>query len=55
MKKEAFTYLSSNKINTINAIKWIPNENPVCIVQLTHGMAEYIERYDEFAKFFELA
>ncbi|KGA98978.1 alpha/beta hydrolase [Alkalihalobacillus alcalophilus ATCC 27647 = CGMCC 1.3604] len=32
------------------ARKWVTEENPRAIVQIAHGMAEHIERYDEFAK-----
>ena len=28
-----------------------PVENPVAMVQIAHGMAEYVDRYDDFAKF----
>lgn len=51
MTKETFKFLSSNKTSQINAIKWIPDNEIVSILQLTHGMAEYIDRYDDFAKF----
>lgn len=52
MKKEEFYFDSQDKVTKIHGIKWIPDtEEPRCIVQLVHGMAEYIERYDEFARF----
>lgn len=31
--------------------KWIPEETPRGIVQLVHGMAEHIDRYDQVASF----
>ena len=34
----------------IHAVKW-ENQKPKAIVQIIHGMAEYVERYDEFAKY----
>ena len=51
--RETFTYDSRDEKKTkIYAVKWIPErEKPVCIVQIAHGMAEHIERYDEFARF----
>ena len=36
----------------IHAVKWIPErEKPICVVQIVHGMAEYMPRYNEFASF----
>lgn len=51
MIKEEFYFTSYCGTNKIHAVKWIPDGNPVCIVQIVHGMAEYIERYEEFAFF----
>lgn len=34
----------------LDAFKYIP-ENPIAIVQLIHGMAEHIHRYENFAEF----
>lgn len=52
IKKEEFFFDSKDGIHKLHAIKWIPeNENPVSILQLVHGMAEHIERYDDFATF----
>ena len=49
MKKFYFSYLSSNGITTINAVKWLPETAPRGIVQIAHGVTEYIERYDNLA------
>ena len=52
VKKEDFYFDSRDGEHKIHAIKWIPDvEKPVCILQIVHGMAEYIDRYDEFAAF----
>lgn len=51
MRKEEFYYDSYSNTNKIHAIKWVPEGTPLCIVQIVHGMAEYVERYDEFATF----
>lgn len=52
IKREEFTFDSRDQKSKIHAIKWLPEtENVVCVVQLVHGMAEYIARYDEFARF----
>ena len=51
VKKEAY-FNSSNGFNKIRTLIWEDDElTPVGIVQLTHGMAEHIARYDEFARF----
>lgn len=52
IRKEEFYFDSRDRQNKIHAVKWIPDvEKPVCIFQIVHGMAEHIERYDEFAGF----
>lgn len=52
IRKEEFYFESRDRQNKIHAIKWIPSvEKPVCIFQIVHGMAEHIDRYDEFARF----
>ena len=52
VKKQEFYFESRDREHKIHAIRWIPEaERPVCIVQIVHGMAEYIDRYDEFASF----
>lgn len=43
-------YPSSCGKAVIEAFHW-PCENPHGVVQLCHGMAEHVERYDEFAEF----
>ena len=35
----------------LNLAVWDEVENPKAVVQLLHGMAEHIQRYDDFAKF----
>lgn len=52
VKKEEFYYESRDAIHKIRAMKWIPDTDDIlCVFQITHGMAEHIERYDEFAAF----
>ncbi len=52
VRKEEFYFDSRDNKSKIHAIKWIPEtETPVCIFQIVHGMAEHIDRYDEFARF----
>lgn len=51
IKKEAY-FNSSNGKNKIRTFIWEDDElTPIGIVQLTHGMAEHIDRYDDFARF----
>lgn len=51
IKKEELYFDSRDNEHKIHAVKWIPDvEQPICILQIIHGMAEYIERYDGFAQ-----
>jgi len=46
-----FHFKSTNGVNEIHCRQWIP-EGPVKgVVQIVHGVAEYIERYHDFACF----
>ncbi len=51
MKKEHFTYLSNDGKTHIHAIRWNPNGEVRAVLQISHGMVEFIDRYDEFAQF----
>ena len=46
-----FTLRSSDGRTTLHAVMWQPQGTPVAILQIAHGMIEYIERYDDFAQF----
>ncbi len=50
-RKEEFTYRSRDRETDLHAIRWSPESDPVAILQIVHGMQEYIDRYDEFARF----
>ena len=51
VRKEAY-FNSSDAEHKIRTLIWQNDElTPIGIVQLAHGMAEHIERYDEFARF----
>ncbi len=41
----------ANDGKTIFAKKWSPENSPVGVLQIAHGMAEHVERYNEFAEF----
>lgn len=49
--KKNLTFLSCDTITDIHAVEWMPEGEPKAVVQLIHGMVEYIERYDGFARF----
>jgi len=51
MNYSTFTFKSSNNKNMIHGVIWAPEVEPTAILQIAHGMTEYIERYDEFARF----
>lgn len=52
VKKEDFYYDSADKKTKIHAVKWVPTDKEIkAILQISHGMLEYINRYDEFANF----
>ncbi len=50
MKKE-FEFKSADGITDIHCVKW-DVENPKAVLQVAHGMSEFIERYEGFAKYF---
>lgn len=51
MQKKDFYYPSVDGKTQIHAIRWEPDGEPKAILQIIHGMVEYIDRYDEFARF----
>ena len=46
-----FSYPSSDKIHTVHAREWVPEGRPRGVVQIVHGVAEHIGRYDSAARF----
>jgi len=44
-------FIESFDGNKIYCCEWNDVENPVGVVQIIHGMAEYVKRYDDFARF----
>ncbi len=47
-----FTFPSTDGIHQVHAVEWLPPEGePKAVVQLVHGISEYIARYDAFARF----
>ena len=50
--KSEFQYLSADGKSQIHAIRWEPEDGKIThVLQITHGMTEYVDRYDEFANF----
>ena len=46
-----FEFMSTTARNTIHARKCVPDGTPRAVVQIVHGIAEHIERYDDFMSF----
>ncbi len=53
MVKEEFWFDSRDGKSRLHAVRYEPEEKDGvrCVVQIVHGMAEYAERYEEFAGF----
>lgn len=53
MIKEEFYYDSRDGKSKLHAVRYAPDdaEDICCVIQIVHGMAEYFERYEEFAEF----
>lgn len=51
-REEQMSFLSEDGKTTIHAVKWIPESGDYkAVLQITHGMVEYIERYRDFADY----
>ena len=44
-----FTFLSSDGKTNIHAVEWTGKTPVIAVLQIVHGMQEFIERYDHFA------
>lgn len=52
MAGSVLAFLSADGKTRIHGISWVPDtEKPKGILQITHGMVEYIERYEAFAEY----
>lgn len=50
--KREFTYASADGRTKLHGVEWRPETGrPKAILQIFHGMVEYIERYGEFASY----
>lgn len=47
-----FTFPSANGHTQLHAMEWADSSRePIAVLQITHGVAEYIQRYDGFAQY----
>ena len=51
MKRKEIFFPSSDGRSRIFSVRWIPEQKPVGLVQIAHGMGEHSMRYERFAKF----
>lgn len=51
MKKEVYLK-STDRKNRLHVVVWEPDGDIKAMMQISHGMIEYVERYDAFAEFF---
>ena len=45
-----FSFSSCDCKNTIYVRQWLPDSSPIGVIQICHGVAEHISRYDKFAQ-----
>lgn len=51
MAEQVYQFASADGVTQIHGVKWTPEGQPVTVLQIVHGMVEYIERYRSFAEF----
>lgn len=51
MVRQEFTYLSADGMTSLHAVQWMPEGDVRTVLQLVHGVAEYILRYEPLAEF----
>lgn len=51
VSSQVFTFSSSDGIHDVSAVRWLPEGTPRGVVQLVHGISEYMGRYDPFARY----
>ena len=51
MGMEEFFYPSADGTHQVHAVVWLPEGEIRGVVQLVHGICEYIQRYAPFAEF----
>ena len=48
---QTISYPSCDGVHTIHAVQWLPEGEPRGVIQIVHGVAEYVERYDPLAHY----
>ena len=51
MEKIEGYFLSTDGVHNIHTITWKPDGEIKCVLQIVHGMVEFVDRYDHFARF----
>ena len=51
MNKEEFYFKSSDGLTDIRAMRYIPDGDIKAVLQIAHGMIEFIDRYENFAQY----
>lgn len=51
VRREEASFLSTDGHTQVHAVLWWPDQEPKAVVQLVHGMAEHIMRYEPFARY----
>ena len=51
MKKEEFYFDSNDGSTKIRALRFIPDGEVKAVLQISHGMVEFIDRYENFAEY----
>ena len=51
MVRNEFTFLSADGKTPIHAVEWLPEGSVRAVLQIAHGVSEYILRYEPFAEF----
>lgn len=49
--KQEFYFDSKSGCDRLHGVRWVPEGRVKAVMQIVHGMAEHIERYDEFARY----
>ena len=51
IQTQTFSYPSADGLHTVQARAWLPEGSPKAVVQIVHGVAEHVGRYEEAAHF----
>lgn len=51
MRRSEIKIKSTDNIHELYVLCWEPDEKPIGIFQISHGMTEFVERYDRFASY----